>query len=85
MERLLNNQQAQLLRQQRELLWEALQPVAQAMRRLEQSQQPQHKRLQLQEELLMEVLNSLQPSASQQIFPLIGQQNPPHSSHDLAS
>lgn len=70
-------------------LLEALTPMAEALQRLDNLQKAaahqQHQHLKYQEELLKEVLNSLQPSASQQIFPLIGQQSPPHSSHDLAS
>lgn len=67
----------QMRLQQRMLLLEALTPMAEALQRLDNlqrdSQQMQHKHLQYQEELLMEVLNSLQPPASQQIFPPNGQ------------
>lgn len=63
----------QIRLQQRMLLLEALTPMAEALQRLDNlqrtAQQQQHKHLQYQEELLMEVLNSLQPPASQQIFP----------------
>lgn len=59
--------------QTRLLLLEALTPMAEALQRLDDrqrgAQQMQHKHLKYQEELLMEVLNSLQPPASQQIFP----------------
>lgn len=70
----------QIRLQNRMLLLEALTPMAEALQRLDNlqrdSQQIQHKHLKQQEELLMEVLNSLQPPASQQIFPLIGPQTP---------
>lgn len=66
--------------QTRLLLLEALTPMAEALQRLDdrqrEAQQQQHKHLQYQEELLMEVLNSLQPPASQQIFPQIGPLTP---------
>ena len=66
--------EAQILRNQRSLLWEALQPVAQAAHRLDQcqqvNQQETHSLLKQQEELLMEVLNSLQPSAREQLLSL---------------
>lgn len=68
----------QMRLQQRMLLLEALTPMAEALQRLDNlqrdSQQQIHKHQQYQEELLMEVLNSLQPSASQQIFPPVGPQ-----------
>ena len=63
------------------LLLEALTPMAEALHRLDSLQQTshqrQHKHLRHQEDLLMEVLNSLQPPASQQIFPQIGPLTPP--------
>ena len=70
----------QMRLQNRMLLLEALTPMAEALQRLDNlqrdSQQMQHKHLNQQEELLMEVLNSLQPPAQEQIFPQIGQQTP---------
>lgn len=70
----------QMRLQQRMLLLEALTPMAEALQRLDNLQrtatQQLDKRLQYQEELLMEVLNSLQPPAQEQIFPQIGQQTP---------
>lgn len=58
------------------LLLQALTPMAEAMQRLDSNQQLSHRQLSQQlidqAELLMEVLQSLQPSASQQIFPRIG-------------
>jgi len=70
----------QIRLQQRMLLLEALTPMAEALQRLDNLQrtaeQQQHKHQQYQEELLMEVLNSLQPPAQEQIFPQIGQQTP---------
>jgi len=63
--------------QQRMLLMEALAPMAEALQRMDSLQQQQwqqtHLHLMTQEDLLKEVLNSLQPPVSQQIFPLIGQ------------
>ena len=71
----------ELQQQQRMLLLEALTPMAEALHRLDSLQQTshqrQHKHLRHQEDLLMEVLNSLQPPASQQIFPQIGPLTPP--------
>ena len=59
--------------QTRLLLLEALAPMAEALTRLDNLQRTaahqQHKHLQYQEELLKEVLNSLQPPVSQQISP----------------
>jgi hypothetical protein len=79
----------QMRLQHRMLLLEALTPLAEALQRLDNLQRTaahqQHKHLQLQEELLKEVLNSLQPPASQQIFQQIGQQTPPPSSRNWAS
>lgn len=70
----------QMRLQQRMLLLEALTPMAEALQRLDNLQrtatQQLDKRLQYQEELLMEVLNSLQPPAQEQIFPQIGPQTP---------
>jgi len=70
----------QIRLQQRMLLLEALTPMAEALQRLDNLQrtatQQLDKRLQYQEELLMEVLNSLQPPAQEQIFPQIGPQTP---------
>lgn len=84
-ERLLRLAEEQSLRNQRILLWEALQPVSQAMHRLDQNQQQNSRQHQQQleqlEEMLMEVLNSLQPSAQEQIFPRIGPHLPTISSH----
>lgn len=66
--------------QQRMLLMEALTPLAQALQRMDNLQQEQqlkeHVMLLMQEELLTEILQSLQPTVSQQIFPLIGQRTP---------
>lgn len=63
----------QMRLQNRMLLMEAMAPMAEALTRLDNLQKAaahqQHKHLQLQEELLKEVLNSLQPPASQQISP----------------
>ena len=70
----------QIRLQQRMLLLEALTPMAEALQRLDNLQRTaahqQDKHLQYQEELLMEVLNSLQPPAQEQIFPQIGPQTP---------
>lgn len=67
----------QMRLQQRMLLMEALTPMAEALQRLDNLQRTaahqQHKHQQYQEELLQEILNSLQPPASQQIFPPNGQ------------
>ena len=71
-------QQEELLR---ELLWEMALPLAQALHRMEQQQalmleglgrESLRQHLETQE-LLKEVLNSLQPSAEQQIFPSLMQ------------
>ena len=63
----------QIRLQHRMLLLEALTPMAEALQRLDNLQRTaahqQHKHLQYQEELLKEVLNSLQPPVSQQISP----------------
>lgn len=78
-----------LLEQHRALLLEALQPVAEAMRRLDQrilvSQMQQVELHQESKELLLEVLSSLQPSALTQLSPLIGLPSQPHSSRSSAS
>lgn len=67
----------QMRLQQRMLLMEALTPMAEALQRLDnlqrQGSQQQYEHLKYLEELLMEVLNSLQPPVSQQIFPQTGQ------------
>lgn len=67
----------QMRLQHRMLLMEALTPMAEALQRLDnlqrQGSQQQHKQQQLQEELIKEVLNSLQPPVSQQIFLPTGQ------------
>jgi hypothetical protein len=60
---------------QRALLLEALQPVAEAMRRLDQrilvSQMQQVELDSQQRELQLEILSSLQPPASQQLLPRV--------------
>jgi hypothetical protein len=72
----------------REQLWELGIPMAEALGRLDHHQQLTRKRVQVmqaqqvemrnqQEELLLEVLKSLQPSAREQLHPLIGQPMPP--------
>jgi hypothetical protein len=66
----------------RELLLEALRPVAQAMQRQDQQRDLIASN---QQELLLEVLNSLQPSAETQIFQRIGQPPPTSTSPSLAS
>lgn len=70
---LLQAQEEQTLRLQRALLWEALQPMAEALHRLDQQQkteaQHQYEYQKYLESLLMEVLNSLQPSAQDQLLP----------------
>lgn len=67
----------QMRLQHRMLLMEALTPMAEALQRLDnlqrQGSQQQYEHLKYLEELLMEVLNSLQPPVSQQIFPRTGQ------------
>lgn len=79
-------QQAQLLQLQqlhRELLLEALTPVAEAMQRqdnlAQERFQAQMSMSVHQEELLLEVLNSLQPSPESQLFPNHGQSTLPQS------
>lgn len=61
-------------------LMEALVPMAEAMQRLDnrqqETQQQQHTHLKYQEELLMEVLNSLQPSAQEQLSLMDGSHPP---------
>lgn len=66
----------------REALLEALRPVAAAMQRQDSLAERRQDNLQ---ELLMEVLTSLQPSAEEQIFPRIGQPPPRRSSPSLVS
>ena len=70
--------------QQRMLLLEALTPLAAALQRLDNLQQQQwqktHLHLLIQEDLLKEILQSLQPTADQQIYLRIGQQTPTASS-----
>lgn len=56
----------QHLEDQRQLLLEALTPLAQALQRQDSQRQQQH---QEQKELLLETLNSLQPTAMQQLLP----------------
>jgi hypothetical protein len=79
----------QMRLQNRMLLMEALTPLAAALQRLDNLQQQQwqktHLHLLHQEELLEEILNSLQPPASQQIFQRIGQPTPPPTSRNWAS
>ena len=62
---------------QRMVLLQAMTPLSEALQRLDNLQQKQwqqtHVHLMMQEELLKEVLNSLQPPVSQQIFPQTGQ------------
>ena len=62
---MLQKQEAQF----RQLLLEALRPVAEAMQRQDSLAELRQDHLQ---ELLMEVLTSLQPSAEAQIYPRIG-------------
>jgi len=68
---------------QKQLLLEALTPMAEAMKRLDQrilASQMQGVELdQGQRELLLEVLNSLQPTASQQLLPRLEPTRPPSS------
>lgn len=63
--------------QQRMLLMEALAPMAEALQRMDslqrQGSQQQYEHLKYLEDLLKEVLNSLQPPVSQQIFLPTGQ------------
>jgi hypothetical protein len=67
---------------QRRLLMEAMFPLAEALHR----QDSLHSQYQAEtRELLLEVLNSLQPSAEQQIYPRIGQPPPRSSFPSLAS
>ena len=67
----------------RQGLLEALTPLSEAL--LRQDQQSQQRQLQLMqqlsllEELLMEVLGSLQPPAEQQIQEMLDQRQPPSS------
>ena len=78
-----------LLEQHRALLLEALQPVAEAMRRLDQrilaNQMQGVEHQQELRELLLEVLSSLQPSALTQLSPLIGLPAPMTTSPSSAS
>ena len=70
----------QIRLQTRMLLLEALTPMAEALERMDilmqQQWQQTHVHLMMQEDLLKEVLNSLQPPVSQQIFPQTGQPMP---------
>jgi len=67
----------QMRLQNRMLLLEALTPMAEALQRLDnlqrQGSQQQYEHLKYLEDLLKEVLNSLQPPVSQQIFLPTGQ------------
>ena len=67
----------QMRLQHRMLLMEALTPMAEALQRLDnlqrQGSQQQYEHLKYLEDLLKEVLNSLQPPVSQQIFLPTGQ------------
>lgn len=78
-----------LLRELRELLLEALAPVAEAMQRQDQLHQDHQMVLlmdnQQQTELLEEILSSLQPSAQTQIYQQLGLLNPIPSSLNSAS
>lgn len=78
----------QLRAEQRAQLLEALHPVAEAMKRLDQrilASQVQAVELdQGQRELLLEVLNSLQPTASQQLLPRLGSTPPPSFQHSVS-
>lgn len=67
---------------QRRLLMEAMFPLAEALHRQDSLHSQQQAELR---ELLLEMLNSLQPSAEQQISPLIGQNLRIPSSQSLAS
>lgn len=80
----------------RSLLWEAMQPMAQALQRLDSHQVSLGKRqaaMQMQQveqasqlqDLLMEVLQGQQPSASSQLLPLLGPQSQPPSFQHSAS
>lgn len=75
--------------QTRMLLLEALTPMAEALHRMDSLQQQQwqqtHVHLMMQEDLLKEVLNSLQPPVSQQIFPATGLPQAPSSYQNSAS
>ncbi len=64
------------------VLMSALRPMADAMLRQDQISREYH---QDQVHLLLEVLNSLQPTAQEQIFQQIGQPPPTRSSPSLAS
>jgi hypothetical protein len=66
----------------RQLLLEALRPVAAAMQRQDSQQLKYHKE---QELLLLEVLNSLQPTAQEQLSQRIGLLPPTSTSRSLAS
>lgn len=107
MERRQREQEALLARIQelvlfllREQLWEALPPMAEAMRRQDSLAEERHRLLLghllvlqdqtetrglLAQDLLLEVLSSLQPSALTQLSPLIGLPSQPHSSRSSAS
>lgn len=80
---LLDRQQRLLLDKQREQLWELAIPLLEALGRLDHHQQLTRSKVQVmgqelkelrsrQEELLLEILQSTQLSAEQQMFPLIG-------------
>ena len=77
------------------LLYQALTPVAEAMARLDSRQQETRQVLQAlvemprqqdpeTKELLLEILNSLQPPAEQEIVQLVGRRTPPRSSPSSA-
>ena len=87
----LERQRLQQLAEQREmfrtLLWELAVPLAEALQRLDHSQQLTRSRVQVmqqqqvemrnqQEQLLLEILQGQQPSAQTQLSPLLGL--PPH-------
>jgi hypothetical protein len=78
------------------LLYQALTPVAEAMARLDSRQQETRQRQQElllmvearhreTQELLLEILSSLQPTAQEQIVPLLGPPPLPTSSPSSAS
>lgn len=67
---------------QRALLLEAMRPLAAALQRQDQMAQARSTE---EQSLLLEVLSSLQPSAAEQISPLIGQPAQMSSSRSWAS
>lgn len=82
-ERLQARRQQEQLEQIRLLLWDLAMPLAEALGRLDHHQQLTRSKVQVmgqelkelrsrQEELLLEILQSTQLSAEQQMFPLIG-------------